>query len=277
MYSRVYVEITNMCNMACSFCHGHSREKRLLSTDEFSRILEQLTGKTGYIYYHLMGEPLLHPLLPQFLQMTADQGFRSVITTNGTLLDKVGPALLSAKLHKVNISLHSFENGDDRQQEQYLQKVVGFADTAAEKGVLVSLRLWNQGCDGGKNALTEAFLRKKLPGQWAKNTRGYRIREKLYLEWDNRFQWPDREASVQGEGVFCYGLRDHFGILCDGTVVPCCLDSDGVIALGNVFRDPLSDILESPRAKAMVEGFSCRRAAEDLCRRCGYAQRFSKG
>ena len=209
--------------------------------------------------------------------MAAERGFRSVITTNGTLLDKVGPALLSAKLHKVNISLHSFETGGEQAHSRYLQKVTDFAEKAANAGILVSLRLWNQGCDGGKNALTEAFLREKLPGQWAKNTRGYRIRENLYLEWDNRFQWPDREASVQGEGVFCYGLRDHFGILCDGTVVPCCLDSDGVIALGNVFRDPLSDILESPRAKAMVEGFSCRRAAEDLCRRCGYAQRFSKG
>ena len=224
-----------------------------------------------------MGEPLLHPLLPQFLQTAADKGFRSVITTNGTLLDRCGVDLLRSQLHKVNISLHSFEKGDDRQQAQYLQKVVDFAAQAAEKGILVSLRLWNQGCDGGKNAVTEVFLREKLPGEWIENTRGYRIREKLYLEWDHRFAWPDREAPVQGAEVFCYGLRDHFGILCDGTVVPCCLDSDGVIALGNVFRDSLDQILSTPRAKAMVDGFSCRKAAEELCSRCGYAQRFSKG
>lgn len=274
MYSRAYIEITNICNMACSFCHGHSREKRQMTKEEFAHILQKLTGKTEYIYYHLMGEPLTHPELPVFLQMAAERGFKSVITTNGTLLDKVGDSL--HPLHKVNISLHSFEKGDTATHEKYLAKIVKFAETATEKGILVSLRLWNDGCDDTKNAETERYLRQNLPGQWKQNTRGYRIREKLYLEWDRRFLWPDKAAPLDNESVFCYGLRDHFGILCDGTVVPCCLDSDGVIALGNVFREELSDILDSPRARAMVEGFSCRRPSEDLCRRCGYAQRFSK-
>lgn len=276
MYAKVYVEITNICNMACSFCHGHSREKRQLAVDEFARILEQLSGKTQYIYYHLMGEPLLHPLLPLFLQMAAEKGYRSVITTNGTLLDRCGETLLQSRLHKVNISLHSFENGNEEAQIAYLEKVAAFAEAAVKKGVLISLRLWNQGCDDGKNQVTEAFLRRRLPGDWVANTRGYRIREKLYLEWDNRFAWPDMAAPEQGEQVFCYGLRDHFGILCDGTVVPCCLDSNGVIPLGNVLTEDLTSILRSPRAKAMVEGFSCRRPTEALCRRCGYAQRFSR-
>lgn len=276
MYAKVYVEITNKCNMACSFCHGHSREKRQLTAEEFARILEQLTGKTEYVYYHLMGEPLLHPELPQFLQMAADKGFRSVITTNGTLLDRRGEELLREKLHKVNISLHSFEEGGVSAHTAYLEKVAAFAETAAEKGILISLRLWNQGCDDGKNQVTEAFLRQRLPGQWVKNTRGHRIREKLYLEWDQRFSWPDMDAPVQGQQVFCYGLKDHFGILCDGTVVPCCLDSNGVIPLGNVLAEDLTDILQSPRARAMAEGFSCRWPTEELCRRCGYAQRFNK-
>ncbi len=275
MYTRVYVEITNICNMRCSFCHGHSRQLKQMTQGEFSHILDQLTGKTQYIYYHLMGEPLTHRSLPQFLKMAAERGFRSVITTNGSLLEKAGPALLETGLHKVNISLHSFEEGSEQDQERYLRKVTEFAQAAAEKGILISLRLWNAGCDQGRNLVTEAFLRQHLPGEWTQNTRGYRIRQKIYLEWDSRFGWPDKDAPVQGENVFCYGLRDHFGILCDGTVVPCCLDSDGVISLGNVFRQPLSEILESDRAKAMVHGFSCRKPTEDLCRRCGYAQRFS--
>lgn len=276
VYSRVYVEITNICNMHCSFCHGHSRLTKRMERDEFACILEQLKGQTQYIYYHLMGEPLTHPDLPLFLQMAAEQGYRSVITTNGTLLDKSGTALIAGKPHKVNISLHSFETGDDQAHERYLQKVTEFADKATKAGILVSLRLWNEGCDGGRNAATEGFLRQHLPGQWVRNTRGYRIREKLYLEWDGRFSWPDKDGAEQGEQVFCYGLRDHFGILCDGTVVPCCLDSDGMINLGNIFREEITEILASDRAKAMAQGFSCRKATEDLCRRCGYAQRFSK-
>ena len=275
MYSRAYVEITNRCNMHCSFCHGHSRTPRQMTEEEFSRVLEQLDRQTQYIYYHLMGEPLTHPLLPRFLSMAAQRGFRSVITTNGTLLSRHGQALIDAGVHKVNISLHSFEEGSDRACQHYLAQVAAFADEAAAAGTLISLRLWNKGFDNGRNDTTLATLRTLLPGQWSPNTRGYRIRDRLFLEWGDRFQWPDKDAPVQGSQVFCYGLRDHFGILCDGTVVPCCLDSDGVIALGNIFREALGDILSSPRAKAMVEGFSCRRATEDLCRQCGYAQRFS--
>ena len=275
MYSRAYVEITNICNMRCSFCHGHSRKMRQLTREEFAHILRQLQGQTDYVYYHLMGEPLTHPNLPEFLRMAKEQGFKSVITTNGTLLHKVLPALLEAGLHKLSISLHSFERDDEETFRAYLSRVASAAIAAADAGTVVVLRLWNKGFDQGRNALALEFLQTAIPGQWKENTRGFRIREKFYLEWGDRFQWPDQNAPIQGQQVRCYGMVDHFGILCDGTVVPCCLDSDGVIALGNVFREDLSDILNSPRAKAIAAGWQRRTPSEDLCRRCGYAQRFS--
>ena len=274
MYSRVYVEITNICNMRCSFCHGHSRQPRTMTRQEFAHILEQLQGKTQYVYYHLMGEPLLHPQLPEFLDMAAQAGFRSVITTNGTLLHKLGQKLLTADLHKISISLHSFEESDPAQHRAYLQQTAEFADLAAKNGTIVSFRLWNRGHDGGSNQTAEGVLRTALPGEWAKNSRGYRIRDRIFLEWGDRFSWPDKNAAIQGERVYCHGMQDHFGILCDGTVVPCCLDGDGVIALGNVFSQDLTEILASPRASAIAEGFRCRKPTEDLCRRCGYATRF---
>lgn len=274
MYSRVYVEITNICNMNCSFCHGHSRPHRQMTRDEYSRILQQLEGKTKYLYHHLMGEPLIHPLLPEFIEMACAAGFRPMITTNGTLLDRRGDALLLPGLHKVNISLHSFEGCQPKDHRRYLLKIADFSQKANELGILISLRLWNNGCDEGRNDLTLAYLKEALPGDWKENTRGYRIRDGLFLEWGDRFEWPDRAAADRGDAVFCHGLGDHFGILCDGSVIPCCLDSDGVITLGNVFRQELSDILDSPRARAIAEGFRQRKAAEELCRRCGYARRF---
>lgn len=274
VYAKVYVEITNICNMHCSFCHGHSRPLQRMEPAAFSHILEQLEGKTSYLYYHLMGEPLTHPLLPDFLRMAADKGFRSVITTNGTLLSQHGDAILAAGVHKVSVSLHSFEDGDVDSFIRYLQGVTDFAKKASAQGVIVVLRLWNQGCDGGRNAEIIRFLQQQLPGEWAENTKGIRIRPKLHLEWGERFGWPDANAPIQGEQFSCYGLKDHFGILCDGSVVPCCLDSEGSITLGNVMKQPLSQILDSPRAQSMRKGFACRRAAEELCRRCAYAQRF---
>ena len=274
MYSRAYVEITNICNMNCSFCHGHSRPARSMTEEEYARILEQLAGKTLYIYHHLMGEPLIHPLLPRFIQMACQAGFRPMITTNGTLLDRFGDGILIPGLHKVNISLHSFEGEDRERHRRYLQKVAEFSEKAGRLGVKVSLRLWNNGFDGGRNNTVLDELREYCPDPWRENTRGYRIRDGLFLEWGDRFAWPDQNAPEGGEDMTCRGLQDHFGILSDGTVVPCCLDSDGIIALGNVFREELSDILASPRARAIAEGFRRRKAVEDLCRRCGYARKF---
>ena len=271
MYSKAYVEITNICNMHCSFCHGHHRQIRRMTEAEFSVILDKLQGQTQYVYYHLMGEPLTHPDLPRFLQLAKEKGYKSVITTNGTLLSARGQALIDAGIHKISISVHSFEEGDGT---AYLTQVADFAEKAAKAGVIVVLRLWNKGHDDGRNEGTEDFFRNRLTGDWQENNRGYRIREKLYLEYGDRFAWPDKDAPDGGERVFCYGLRDQFGILCDGTVVPCCLDSEGVINLGNIFDADIADILNSPRAKAMVKGFGDRKATEDLCRRCGYARRF---
>lgn len=275
MYAKVYVEITNICNMNCSFCHGHKRQSRRMSREEFAHILGQLEGQTQYIYYHLMGEPLTHPELPLFLRMAKDAGFKSIITTNGTLLKNRGEALLEdGLLHKINLSIHSFEGNDPAAYEKYLSDVADFAEAAADSGVIVVFRLWNKGYDGGNNDVALSYLRSRLVGDWLENARGIRIRDKLHLEFGERFGWPDKDAPVQGETVFCYGLKDHFGILCDGTVVPCCLDSDGVISLGNIFEAPIGDILSSPRADAMVKGFQCRRTTEALCRRCAYARRF---
>lgn len=246
-----------------------------MSEAEFIHVLGALEGHTKYIYFHLMGEPLSHPGLPDFIRLAVERGFKPMITTNGTLLSSRGGAVLGSGLHKINISLHSFEGESKEQHLSYLDKVANFADAAANNGIIVVLRLWNKGHDGGKNDTTLEFLRSRLQGEWSQNTRGLRVREKLFVEWGDRFEWPDMNAPIYGDNVFCYGMRDHFGILCDGTVVPCCLDSDGVIALGNVFEQDLTQILSSPRAVAMKDGFECRRATEELCRHCGYATRFS--
>ena len=263
--------------MSCSFCHGHSRAPRRMSDDEFSLVLDKLEGQTNYIYYHLMGEPLTHPKLPDFIRMARARGLKSIVTTNGTLLKKRGFGLIDSGVHKVSISLHSFEDGSHDDFMRYMQEVIDFAQTASAAGVIVVLRLWNKWHDGGRNSKIYDILHGQIDGEWAENTRGVRIHDKLHLECGERFEWPDKNAEESFGEAFCYGLCDHFGILCDGTVVPCCLDSEGALSLGNIFTDELNDILSSPRATAVKLGFAERRAAEELCRRCGYAKRFVKG
>ena len=273
MYNKVYVEITNICNMNCSFCHGHKRPARRMERSEFITLLDKLTDKTKYIYYHLMGEPLTHPELPDFIRLAGERGYKSIITTNGTLIGRRGEELLSAGVHKVNLSVHSFEHGSDEKHADYVSTLCSFALSAAERGTITVFRLWNKGHDGGRNDKTLDIIRSNVSGEWRQNTRGITVRDKIYVEWGERFEWPDKDAEIKGTKFFCYGLKDQFGILSDGTVVPCCLDSDGVIDLGNAFSCDLDKILNSERAQAIVNGFKCAKASEELCKRCGYAQR----
>ena len=245
-----------------------------MTFDEFKAVADALIGITDYIYFHVMGEPLTHKLLPEFIKYATAMGFKCAVTTNGTLIKQRGYELIDAGVYKVNLSVHSFEEGEDDAHARYIGELCDFADAASGRGVLTVLRLWNKGHDGGRNDATLDLLRERLDGEWKWGTRGARIRHKLHLEYGDRFEWPDKEAPLGSESVFCYGLRDHFGILSDGTVIPCCLDREGVIALGNAFESPIAEILSSGRAKRILEGFDRRCAVEDLCRRCGYARRF---
>ena len=271
MYNKAYVEITNVCNMSCSFCHGHKRAPRRMSKEEFALVLDRLNGVTEYVYYHLMGEPLTHPDMPEFIKMARERGFKPIITTNGTLLPKREDEILSSGVYKVNISLHSFENGSESELKKYIVPLAEFAKKAANAGIITVFRLWNKGFDGGKNDKIWDLLRARLEGEWTENTRGVRIRDKLYLEWGDRFEWPDIDGEDYGTSHTCYGLRDQIGVLSDGTVVPCCLDADGVINLGNIFNESLADILSSERAVQLRKGLQNRCVTEELCKRCGYA------
>lgn len=275
MYSRVYVEITNICNRACTFCPGTKRDKRRMTVAEFSHILDQLVGVTQYLYLHVMGEPLTHPDLPVFVDMASERGFKVAITTNGTLLKKRTDELLSSRLYKVNISIHSFESGTRDEYLNYINSCIDFADASSKMGILTVLRLWNRGYDEGRNIDTLAILKERFSdGEWREGVRGVRINHRLHLEYGDRFEWPDTDKNELGDSVFCHGLGDHFGILVDGRVVPCCLDREAAIELGNIYESDIGDILASERAENMREGFKCKKATEELCRKCGYARRF---
>ena len=279
MLEKAYLEITNTCNMACSFCHGTCRAPRAMEMAEFEALTDRLQGEVEYLYFHLMGEPLSHPLLPQFIQRAFEKGFRPMLTTNGSLLGEVGEALLKTPLRRISISLHAPAANAAFDEPDYLKNCISFAKRAAEQGIIVVLRLWNLGgvSEHGNDGILDA-LHAAFPHEWAKNRAGHHLADRLYLEWDVEFTWPDKDApqSPEKSGLVCYALRNHVGILVDGTVVPCCLDADGVMKLGNLFDTPLQEILQSPRARAIKEGFDCRRAVEPLCRTCGFAKRFTK-
>lgn len=275
MLKKAYLEITNVCNLSCAFCPGTRREKRFMMLEEFQILAARLRPHTDYLYFHLMGEPLLHPELGAFLAHAGALDFRVILTTNGTLLPERGELLLSAPaLHKVNISLQSFEANERGELAAYLSACAAFARRANDAGKLCVLRLWNQNGLDSRNPEIENLLTQSFPQPWLESRRSRKLAERVYLEPGERFDWPDLTAEDRGKPCFCYGLRDQVGVLVDGTVVPCCLDHEGDIPLGNLFEQELDEIMSTERARNIYHGFSQRQATEALCRRCGYARRF---
>lgn len=275
MLRKVYVEIGNICNLSCSFCPGTVRKPGMMTAEQFEAVAGKLKGHTDYLYFHLMGEPLLHPELERLLDVAGEMGYKVIITTNGTLIPKQGELLInSPAVHKVNISLQSFEANIGGELEAYIMSCASFARQMSSAGKLCVLRLWNSGGLESLNGQIESILEKEFSKPW-RESRGSRcLADKVWLEPGEKFDWPNVGEQDLGESCFCYALRDQAGILCDGTVVPCCLDHEGDIALGNIFESSMEEILSSPRARAIYDGFSRRLAVEELCRKCGYARRF---
>ena len=279
MLKKAYLEITNACNLNCSFCHGTKRPIAYMTEEKFTHAAGKLRKHTEYLYFHLMGEPLLHPLLGRFLEIAEELDFKVIITTNGTLLKKREDILISAgALHKVSISLHSHEaNAAGMSLDEYLDICLNFCKRAAEGGIITVLRLWNRGGEDKENEYILKAIKERFGDEWKEVYSGYKIKDRIFLEWGERFEWPDEDASLCSHSHSCYGLRDQVGVLVDGRVVPCCLDAEGAITLGNIFESELSDILSSDRAKALKASFENRSITEPLCTHCGFAaMRFSK-
>ncbi|MDT8861960.1 radical SAM protein [Alkalihalobacillus sp. MEB130] len=289
-FKKFYIEITSVCNLACSFCPPTERAKQFISVEDFSKRLDQVKPHTDFIYLHVKGEPLLHPKIDRLLDLCHEKGFKVNITTNGTLINKKRDKLMNKPaLRQMNFSLHSFDGHEGSvDKEGYVKSVLSFIKEAtAQSDMIVSLRLWNLTQDNATNLerqrnrnileiIEEEFdLDYKIEEKVAPG-KGVKIAERIFINQDYEFKWPAlHEEEDDGKG-FCYGLRTQAGILANGTVIPCCLDGEGVINLGNVNDTSFSEIIEGDRAKKLVDGFSQRVAVEELCRKCGYRKRFGK-
>lgn len=286
-FKKVYIEITSVCNLACSFCPPTARAKGLIKVEQFNKILDEIRPHTKYIYLHVKGEPLLHPRIDQLLDAAHAKGFKVNITTNGTLIKKNREKLLGKPaLRQINFSLHSFDGHEGSEnREKYLGDILDFVRATREYNTIISYRLWNLQKDhvsdiaARRNRETLEVLENEYHLDYrieekVQPGKGVKIAPNIYLNQDHEFRWPSLLAPEDEGKGFCHALRSQAAILVDGTVVPCCLDGEGVINLGNVHEKSFGEIVEGERANNIVDGFSRREAVEELCRKCGYRQKF---
>ncbi|MEF9983166.1 MAG: SPASM domain-containing protein [Oscillospiraceae bacterium] len=285
-FNRIYIEITNICNLNCTFCSPCNRKKEFMSVENFEHIINKIKPYSPHIYLHVKGEPLIHPDLSEFLQIAALNNLPVNITTNGTMIKNCGEMLLnSSAVRQVNISVHSLGEQELTEHSAYLKEISNFGFLAAKnKKPYVSYRMWNGEKNEGisqealsqLNAIAEVFNTKLDGDKMAKGRDAGTLAENVFISFMEEFEWPNLSLPKVSERGKCLGGREMLGILVDGTVVPCCLDSDAVVNLGNIFEKTLEEILETQRYKNLRDGFTGGNISEELCQKCSYRLRFDK-
>ena len=275
-FTRIYVEITNYCNLSCSFCSKDTREKREMTVDEFRLVISKIKDYTENIYLHVKGEPLLHSHFDDILSICDKNNVNLKITTNGTMLSKRKDILLKHSIKQISISLHSENNFPN-----YFEDVFNTCDELSNKTTIV-YRIWTlPTLDFDK---VSTIIVDKIISHYKidddiidkiKHEKATKIAKNIYLDKNYEFEWPKISSEKSDVGT-CLGTRDHIAILSDGNVTPCCLDSDGVITFGNIFYEDLDDILNNELFKKINTGFKNKMVVASLCKSCTYRKRFEK-
>jgi len=286
MFERVYLEISNICNLQCSFCPEVVRDKKIISPEDFKSFANQVKPLTKQICLHLMGEPLGHPQFKEIVQICDELNLKIFLTTNGTLIQRHAETILSWKgLEQINFSVHSYFANTQRQTlDQYLKPIISFCRQSIDfnNQYYINLRLWNLESPQAQKqqnypviqAVENEFDVKINDNVDIKLHKSKKIMHKLYLHFDTEFEWPTLKRDVISQKGTCYGLRKQLAVHANGDVVPCCLDKEAVLRLGSLHNQSIKEILSSDKAKKIRTGFEQGQLIEELCQKCQYVERF---
>lgn len=277
MFNKVYIEITNICNLKCRFCPVDNRKKEFVSVENFEEIIKKIYKYTKLVSLHVKGEPLMHPELQRILEILVKYDLKANITTNGILLKEKLEVLKNSKsVRQINISIHSMKENNTT-NTNYLEDI--FNSVEQLKNIIISYRLWNLS-DIANNIKNKDIIN-KLEDYYKiydleevlKKKDYFKIKDNLYINQDIEFIWPNINNPHINEKGRCLALKEQIAILVDGTVVPCCLDNNGDIKLGNIYEESLEDILNKPISKKIKKNFENSIITCDLCKTCGFLKR----
>lgn len=299
MINSVYIEITNVCNLHCSFCPcgKEPTSRTFMDSNLFDACIAgaQVIGATN-VYFHVLGEPTLHPGFVHYLKKLEQTPLKLTLTTNGTTIERTGRQILaSPAIRQINFSTHAYAELPRETAERYLQNVLDFCSLAIVErpDLYINLRLWNVGAEEASSwnsymlkRIHETFGIDVTPGHFCSRHKSFNITGRLYLHEDTRFEWPslenrrktkdERDERIGKEIVAgtCRALDTHVAILHDGSVVACCLDHSGQITLGHIGEQSLAEIINSPMTQNIKEGFAQHELRHPFCQTCNFCKRF---
>ncbi len=262
-FKKIYLEITNNCNLNCDFCIKNKRNKEYITIDNFKQVLNKIKNNTDYLYFHILGEPLIHPNINELIDLASNQ-FKINITTNGYLINRIKD---NKNIRQLNISLHSYNDKYKIPLSKYLDNIFDCIEELIKNNTYISLRMWVK---NKYNKEMINYINKRYNLNLKENVSNITIKDKLYINNFHEFIWPDLNNNYYNELGTCYALTDHIGILVDGTIIPCCLDTQGIINLGNIYKDNIEKIMKQDRVINMITNFKNNKKCEELCKHCKF-------
>ncbi|SFV62896.1 Radical SAM [hydrothermal vent metagenome] len=286
-FYRIYIEITNVCGLSCSFCPTKSLPNHAMDLIFFESIILQAKDYSKEIACHVVGDPLTQSNLGEYLDIIHKYGLKAMLTTSGYFLKKHSyKTLFHPCVKQINISLNSFNKNDTSLTfEQYISPILALCHEKLrqKKDIFINLRIWNLDENMSEEAFNQILFSRinhafdsalSLEQIYKERPKSIRLAFKILVHFDTYFEWPSLKNEVYGEGT-CQGLSSHIAILASGKVVPCCLDCDGIIELGDLHDESLKSIVTNERSTAMRGGFKEGKAVEELCQKCSYKDRFN--
>ena len=266
-FKKIYIEITNACNLSCPFCIKNKRKINYMTLENYKYIINKVKDYTREIYLHILGEPLLHPNIIDFIEYATKENLEVNITTNGYLINNLNN---NKNIHRLNISLHSYNEIYKLDLETYLNNIFTTIDKIKDK-TFISLRLWvgNKNTDYILNYINKRYNTNIIS---LENNTKTKITSNLIIDTFHEFIWPDLNNNYYNEVGKCKGLIDHIGILSDGTIIPCCLDTLANINLGNIYKEDINTILNKEIVKDMIDGFKKGIKCQELCKHCSFLE-----
>ncbi|TQR32335.1 radical SAM protein [Campylobacter sp. MIT 99-7217] len=276
-FQKIYIELSDICGLECSFCPSVKALRGVMSLDDFENLARKIHNKARLFTFHLLGDPLILENLEQYLNIARAYKMKLELTTSGFYLSKKNQALLLEfdNIRQINLSLMSFLSQKKLKFEAYFSPILELCDKhiSLKKQSFINLRLWNLKPNFQSPLQNEPIyklLEEHFKLKIDKEARQNRLARKIFLHQARLFKWASLNSKKIKTTGSCHALSKQLGVLSNGILVPCCLDSAGQINLGNIFENSLEELSLKPRFVKMKEGFKRGILLEELCQKCEF-------
>jgi len=307
----VFLEVTNHCNFRCSFCPQaiSTRPPEHMDTTLATTLIKQLynVGYKGNLYFHLLGEPFLHPEIFKIVEYASRRMPRSILFTNGSLLTTRNiESVFDASPYELMISMQLVDEGSFKLKgssmswDRYasgIRKAIEYKlthDTPTLLRISVGMRKEDAVYPDddyfpriSPETFRENILRlfsgiQCLDLQQIQNIladipfrSSLEIASGVFVSVKPMGNWLRLYREEITKRGYCPHVGKEFGVLSNGNLVLCHLDYDGKTAFANARESKLRNIFQNSAICQTIEKFCAEGIVPKNCQHCVVPHKYS--